>query len=92
MILYVVIIISTILLFLVSSTATTTTLLLPQSVRTFDLYDNFEGSPHTITDNQTSPNGKWFNKYSGFGASGTVKITSLTTTDNNTVFYEKPKT
>jgi hypothetical protein len=67
--------------------------LLPQSVSTFDLYDNFEGSPHTITDNQTSPNGKWFNKYSGFGASGTVKITSLTTTThNNTVFYEKPKT
>ena len=65
---------------------------MPQSVRTFDLYDNFESSPHTITDNQTSPNGKWFNKYSGFGVSGTVKITSLTTTDNNTVFYEKPKT
>jgi hypothetical protein len=95
LILYVITIltISTILLFLASSTTTTTTLLLPQSVRAFDLYDNFESSPYTIADNQTSPNGKWFNKYSGFGVSGTVAITtSLTATDNNTVFYEKPKT
>ena len=85
--------ISTVLLLLGSST---TTLLLPQSVLALDLYDNFEAPPYTITDNQTSPNGKWFNKYSGFGSSGAVTITSLTTTDttdnNNTVFYEKPKT
>jgi hypothetical protein len=83
-------IISTVLLLLAS-----TTLLLRQSVLAFDLYDNFEGHAYTITDNQTSPNGKWFNKYSGFGTSGSVRITSsLTPPDNNsnTVFYQKPKT
>jgi len=66
--------------------------LLWHSVHAFDLYDNFEGPPYTITDNRTSPNGKWFNKYNGFGASGTVTTTSLAATENNTVFYEEPKT
>ena len=71
--------ISTFLLLLASST--TATLLLPISVLALNLYDNFEEPPYTITDNQTSPNGKWFNKYSGFGASGAVTITSLMTTE-----------
>jgi hypothetical protein len=76
------------------TSSTTTPVLLRHSVLAFDLYDNFEGPAYTITDNQTSPNGKWFNKYNGFGASGTVTITPLTTTDsnNNTIFYEEPKT
>ena len=88
--LLVILAISTVLLLLASST---TTALLPQhSVLASDLYDNFEGPKYTLTDNQTSPNGKWFNKYNGFGLSGTVTITSLTATDNNTVFYEEPKT
>jgi hypothetical protein len=65
--------------------------LLWHSILALDLYDNFEGPPYIITDNETSPNGKWFNKYNGFGASGTVTITSLAATDNNTVFYEEPK-
>ncbi len=83
--------ISIVLIFLALST--TTTLLLRQPVLALDLYDNFEGPPYTITDNQTSPNGKWFNKYNGFGASGTVIVTPLTTnaTNNNTVFFEEPK-
>ena len=73
------------------------TLLLPQSILAFPIYDNFEGPAYTITDNQTSPNDKWFNKYSGFGTSGSVKTTSSSLTlydddNNNTVFYEKPKT
>ena len=74
----------------------TTMLLLRQPVLALDLYDNFEGHhPYTITDNQTSPNGKWFNKYNGFGATGTANVTPTTATDNdnnNTVFYEEPKT
>jgi Domain of Unknown Function (DUF1080) len=87
-----VIIIPTVLLLLA-----TTTLLLAQSVLALPLDENFEGHTYTITDNQTSPNGKWFNKYSGLGTSGTVRIiTSLTSNtdnnNNNTVFYEKPKT
>lgn len=76
-----------------------TTLSFQKSVQAFHLYDNFEGDTYTITDNQTSPNGKWFNRYSGFGASGTDGITSSITplvnnnsNNNNTVFYEKPKT
>jgi hypothetical protein len=83
-------IISTVLLLLAS-----TTLFLRQSVLTLPLYENFEAHTYTITDNQTSPNGKWFNKYSGLGTSGTVRIiSSLTPYNNNsnTVFYEKPKT
>jgi hypothetical protein len=83
--------ISTVLLSLTSSKATPA--LLQHSILASDLYDNFEGPSYTITDNQISPNGKWFNKYNGFGVSGTVTTTSLTATeDNNTVFYEEPKT
>ncbi|HJU94751.1 MAG TPA: family 16 glycoside hydrolase [Nitrososphaera sp.] len=82
---------STVLLLLTSAKAAP--VLLQYSMLASDLYDNFEGPPYSITDNQTSPNGKWFNKYNGFGVSGTVTTTSLTTTNNNnTVFYEEPKT
>ncbi len=72
----------------------TITPLLRQPVLALDLYDSFEGHPYTIADNQTSPNGKWYSKYNGFGASGTIRVTPLTTIadTNNTVFYEKPKT
>jgi len=56
------------------------------------LYDDFEGPTYAIEDNQTSPNGKWFNKYNGFGSSGTVALTTSSPTgSNNTVFYEEPK-
>jgi hypothetical protein len=93
LILQVTIISTTVLLLLAPAT-----LLLRQSVLVFPLYDDFESHAYTITDNQTSPNGKWFNKYSGSGTSGTVTIissSSLTSpnnkNNNNTVFYEKPK-
>jgi hypothetical protein len=87
--------ISIVLIFLALSI--TTTPLLRQPVLASDLYDNFEGTPYTISDNQTSPNGKWYSKYNGFGASGTIPVTPLTTVadnnnNNNTVFYEEPKT
>ena len=77
---------------LFSSLMTIPALLWWHSTLAFNLYDNFEGPPYKITANQTSPNGKWFNKYNGFGASGTVTTTSLAATENNTVFYEAPKT
>ncbi|HJR46543.1 MAG TPA: family 16 glycoside hydrolase [Nitrososphaeraceae archaeon] len=84
--------ISTVLLSLTSSSKATP-VLSQHPILPSDLYDNFEGPSYTITDNQISPNGKWFNKYNGFGVSGTVATTSLTATeDNNTVFYEEPKT
>ncbi len=84
--------ISTVLIFLALSTITTT-LLLHQPVLALDLYDNFEGPTYTIMDNQTSPNGKWLNKYNGFGESGTITVMTPLAPyyANNTVFYEKPK-
>jgi hypothetical protein len=84
--------ISIVLIFLALSITTTPSL--RQPVLASDLYDNFEGTPYTISDNQTSPNGKWYSKYNGFGASGTIPVTPLTTVadNNNTVFYEEPKT
>jgi hypothetical protein len=67
-----------------------------QPVLTLPLYDDFEEPSYLITDNQTSPNGKWFNKYSGFGICGTATVesssSSTSSNNNNTVFYEKPKT
>ncbi|HJU34039.1 MAG TPA: family 16 glycoside hydrolase [Nitrososphaera sp.] len=93
MVLHVLIIlaISTVLVLLASSVATV--LFLRQSALALDLYDDFEGPTYKITDNQTSPNGKWLNKYSGFGSSGTVTIKSLSPSDrNNTVLYQEPKT
>lgn len=93
LILHVLLILALSIVLLLHASSTSTTLLLRQSALALDLYDNFEGPAYTITDNQTSPNGKWFNKYNGFGASGTVTIRPLTPTDsNNTVFYEEPKT
>ena len=92
MILHVLIILTTSTVLLLPTTSSTaTSVMLQHSILASDLYDNFEGPLYTLTDNQTSPNGKWFNKYNGFGVSGTVNTTSLTATDNNTVFYEEPK-
>jgi hypothetical protein len=80
----------TVLLLLAS--LATISLSFQQRAVALQLYDDFEGPTYTITDNQTSPNGKWFNKYSGFGTSGTVTIPAVPATDNNnTVFYEMPK-
>ena len=77
---------------LLSASLITAPLLLQQSVFALDLYDDFEAPTYTIGDNQTSPNGKWFSKYNGFGSSGTVTITTPTPMgSNNTVFYEEPK-
>ncbi len=81
-----------VLIFLALSTITAT-LLFRQPILALDLYDNFEGTPYTLTDNKTSPNGKWFNKYNGFGESGTVAVSPSAMVDtNSTVFYEEPKT
>jgi hypothetical protein len=61
----------------------------PVFAATRTLYDNFDTSVvYTLTDGQTSPNGKWFNKYSGYGSSGTMLSSSAT---SNEVYYEKPQ-
>ncbi len=51
-----------------------------------DLYDDFEGGTYVLSDGQKSPNGKWLNKYNGFGQVG-VKEES----NGNNVFYEFPQ-
>jgi hypothetical protein len=53
------------------------------------LYDDFEGSgTYTLSDGQTSPNGKWLDKYNGHGSAG-VQKDGITT---NKVFFMYPKT
>ena len=51
-----------------------------------DLYDDFEGGTYVLSDGQKTPNGKWLNKYNGFGQVG-VKEES----NENNVFYEFPQ-
>lgn len=50
------------------------------------IYDNFGCQNYTLSDGETSPNGKWVNWWNGGGNSG-IKVVN----DNN-VFYEKPQT
>ncbi len=51
------------------------------------LYDNFEGGTYTLSDGQTSPNGKWIDIYNGYGSAG-VRDDG---TGKNNVFFEAPK-
>jgi 3-keto-disaccharide hydrolase len=51
------------------------------------LYDNFEGDTYTLVAGQTSSNGKWQNKYTGYGVTGVAKDPKTC----NRYFYEKPK-
>jgi hypothetical protein len=52
------------------------------------LYDNFEGGTYTLSDGQTSPNGKWIDNFNGYGSAG-VKDDG---TGTNNVFFEIPAT
>jgi hypothetical protein len=54
---------------------------------TSNLYDNFEGNMYNLSDGQTSPNGKWFQAWTGHGKAGVVTILST----GNEVFFAKPK-
>jgi Domain of Unknown Function (DUF1080) len=58
-----------------------------QSEPTSSLYDDFEGDTYTLAG-QTSPNGKWQNKYTGYGVTGVAEDPKTC----NNYFYEKPKT
>jgi hypothetical protein len=53
-----------------------------------NLYDNFEGSTYMLSDGQTSPNGKWIDKFNGFGSAGVQDDG----TGTNKVFFERPAT
>ena len=63
-------------------TTTTSTF---QTLSTSSLYDNFQGSTYSLKDGMTSPNGKWLDKWNGYGQAG-VKTLSGTN-----VFYQIPK-
>jgi fibronectin type 3 domain-containing protein len=52
-----------------------------------NLYDDFEGGTYILSDGQKSPNGKWINRYNGFGQVG-VKEES----NGNNILYEFPQT
>ena len=52
------------------------------------LYDNFEGGTYTLLDGQTSPNGKWYDNFNGYGSAGVQDDG----TGNNNVFFEIPAT
>lgn len=52
---------------------------------TSSLYDNFQGSTYALQDGMTSPNGKWLDKWNGYGQAG-VKTVSGTN-----IFYQIPK-
>jgi hypothetical protein len=50
------------------------------------LYDNFEGGTYTLSDGQTSPNGKWLDNFNGFGSAG-VRDDG---TGTNNIFFQAP--
>jgi len=52
------------------------------------LYDNFEGGTYTLSDGQTSPNGKWIDNFNGYGSAGVQDDG----TGTNNVFFEIPAT
>ena len=54
-------------------------------ITTSSLYDNFQGSTYNLKDGMTSPNGKWLDKWSGYGQAG------VKTLSGNNVFYQIPK-
>lgn len=53
---------------------------------TSNLYDNFQGSTYALKDGMTSPNGKWLDKWNGYGQAG------VKTLSGNNIFYQIPKT
>ena len=50
------------------------------------LYDDFEGGTYNLSGGQKSPNGRWVDRYNGFGAIGV-----RTEIDGNNVLFEDPK-
>ena len=54
-------------------------------ITTSSLYDNFQGSTYALKDGMTSPNGKWLDKWNGYGQAG------VKTLSGNNIFYQIPK-
>jgi hypothetical protein len=50
-----------------------------------NVYDNFGGSTYALKDGMTSPNGKWLDKWNGYGEAG------VKTVSGNNIFYQIPK-
>ena len=51
-----------------------------------NLYDDFQGGTYSLPEGGISPNGKWVDKWNGYGQAGVKTI------NGNNVFYEIPKT
>jgi hypothetical protein len=66
-----------------ASTKTTTTSAF--QITTSSLYDNFQGSTYALKDGMTSPNGKWLDKWNGYGQAGVKTVSGYN------VFYQIPK-
>ena len=64
---------------------TTTTTSAFQTLSTSSLYDNFQGSTYALKDGMTSPNGKWLDKWNGYGQAGVKTVSGYN------VFYQIPK-
>jgi len=64
---------------------TTTTTSAFQTLSTSSLYDNFQGSTYALKDGMISPNGKWLDKWNGYGQAG------VKTLSGNNIFYQIPK-
>jgi hypothetical protein len=76
---------------LTSSAVTTITITATTTTAT-NLYDDFEGTPYTMTtDGTLSPNGKWLDVYGGYGLKG-VSTETLSTGGTNGYFWQYPKT
>ena len=63
----------------------TTTTTSAFQITTSSLYDNFQGSTYALKDGMTSPNGKWLDKWNGYGHAG------VKTLSGNNIFYQIPK-
>ena len=63
----------------------TTTTSAFQTLSTSSLYDNFQGSTYALKDGMTSPNGKWLDKWNGYGQAGVKTVSGYN------VFYQIPK-
>jgi hypothetical protein len=57
------------------------------TITNLTFYDDFENSKYSLGQDETSPNKKWYNDYSGYGVTGVAKDP----TTGNHYFYEEPK-
>ena len=55
----------------------------------YDNFGNVRDRTYSLTDGQTSPNGKWFDQFNGFGTAGTTPQGGIQ--NGNCYLFEQPK-